>query len=359
MYYFDVDSRGFLPNTDPVERIDDDIEDLVQNLPEWMEKGTVRKELLNNLSFDFSKHFSKDVSILERCFAIFCYFASAYVHSPNEEKTKLLPQAIACPLTELSIILGRKPILSYASYCLTNWRRIDKEKPIELGNIELLQNFSHGEFKEDESWFILVHVEIEAQAAEGIKVIKEFLIDDKKSDIFNPLLKSLVNMNSAMNRMPEHCRPDVYFNKVRPYIFGFEDIVYERCWDGKPQNYRGETGAQSSIIPAIQTALGIKHKDSMLTMHLKDMRNYMPFVHSGFLTGLESKTYSLRDYAKDNYLEYKYNSCLEQFISFRKRHLEYAVNYIEKKVKDPKGTGGTPYIPWLSNLIKESEEYYI
>ena len=54
-----------------------------------------------------------------------------------------------------------------------------------------------------------------------------------------------------------------------------------------------------------------------------------------------------------------YNACLEGLIAFRKQHLEYAVGYIEKKVTDPKGTGGTPYINWLSELVRETEEFYL
>ena len=45
--------------------------------------------------------------------------------------------------------------------------------------------------------------------------------------------------------MPEGCSAEVYFKKVRPYIFGFTDIVYEGCFGDVPQSYRGETGAQS------------------------------------------------------------------------------------------------------------------
>jgi len=63
---------------------------------------------------------------------------------------------------------GRPPVLSYASYALNNWRRINPELPIELGNIALLQNFHGGQ---DEEWFVLVHVAIEATATPAIQAI--------------------------------------------------------------------------------------------------------------------------------------------------------------------------------------------
>ena len=56
-------------------------------------------------------------------------------------------------------------MLSYASYALDNWRRLDPASPIELGNIALLQNFLGGL---DEEWFVLVHVDIEAKAGKAL-----------------------------------------------------------------------------------------------------------------------------------------------------------------------------------------------
>ena len=64
--------------------------------------------------------------------------------------------------------LDRPPILSYDGYALYNWKRFDADGPIALGNIDTLQNFVH---LYDEHWFILVHVEIEAIAAEILAAI--------------------------------------------------------------------------------------------------------------------------------------------------------------------------------------------
>ena len=46
-------------------------------------------------------------------------------------------------------------------------------------------------------------------------------------------------------------------------------------------------------------------------------------------------------------------------IAFRTRHFEYAINYIQKKVDNPLATGGTPYVPWLRQLIEESKEHLL
>ena len=83
-------------------------------------------------------------------------------------------------------------------------------------------------------------------------------------DELKKIKKSLKNVNTIFSKMPEKCDPYVYYHRVRPYIFGTKDnpdlkkgLIYENQFDNKPQFFRGETGAQSSIIPFLDGALGI------------------------------------------------------------------------------------------------------
>lgn len=306
---------------------------------------------------------------VERLFVLFSYFASAYVHAPRLPAVNRIPRYLAIPLVKIAQRVDRPPILSYASYCLHNWRRLDPAGPIALGNIALVQNFSTpGDGKRDEDWFILVHVDIEARAGAALQAVRAApsVIANNNPAALEALLQttagSLAEMNKTLARMPEQCSPDVYFRKVRPYIFGFTDISYEGCFDGKPQSYRGETGAQSSIVPTMLAALGIRHKSSLLTAHLADMRNYMPRPHRQFIEAQPS----VRDFVlkagsagQGRRLREKYNECVTELVAFRSRHFEYAVNYIEKKVANPIATGGTPYVPWLRQLIEETKEFYL
>ena len=50
-----------------------------------------------------------------------------------------LPAAIAVPWSQVAAALGMPPILTYATYNLYNWRRLDPAAPIQLGNIVCLQ----------------------------------------------------------------------------------------------------------------------------------------------------------------------------------------------------------------------------
>ena len=91
------------------------------------------------------------------------FLASGYVNQVGQPPANLLPSNIAVPLVDACRRLQRPPILSYDGYALYNWKRFDLAGPIALGNIDTLQNFVH---LYDEHWFILVHVEIEALAAD-------------------------------------------------------------------------------------------------------------------------------------------------------------------------------------------------
>jgi indoleamine 2,3-dioxygenase len=54
-----------------------------------------------------------------------------------------------------------------------------------------------------------------------------------------------------------------------------------------------------------------------------------------------------------------YNDALEALASFRETHLQFAVRYIAAHERDPRGTGGTPYMNWLSQLIDETRAHKI
>lgn len=395
---WDLNNRGFLPPSDPLETLANarwaympltaTLENLSTILPFLVEERRIREEIvcqLRGVTQHFDDNFidAADDRYLERLMLIYSYLASAYVYARHEAPATRIPKEVAIPLVKIARRVGRHPILSYASYCLTNWRRLDPNKPIELGNIELLQNFCAPTVgKRDEDWFILVHVEIEARAAQGLVAINELLLrlnDPAKpamndelflAGILRRLSTSMVLMNTALARMPEQCSPDNYYKWVRPYIFSFKDVVYEGCFDDKPQTFRGETGAQSSIVPALLPVLGIKHEDSMLTKHLLEMREYMPPKHRWFIqnlenhfmgpTGFDVPFRNLRTAAvKYPSLRHEYNECVQQLLDFRSMHFEYAVNYIAKKVENPEGTGGTPYIPWLQQLRDETAAHLI
>jgi indoleamine 2,3-dioxygenase len=49
-----------------------------------------------------------------------------------------------------------------------------------------------------------------------------------------------------------------------------------------------------------------------------------------------------------------YNEVLEAMATFREVHYGWAHEYINRWVDDPRGTGGTPYMSWLRQLVDET-----
>jgi indoleamine 2,3-dioxygenase len=302
-----------------------------------------------------------DYRVIERLWMLYTYFANAYVFANPDEPERCIAERVAVPLYRLAQIVERPPIFSYVTLVLNNWRRVDPDGPIALENLAALQHFLG---IPDEHWFGLVHVEVEARAARAIQGIQDAILaaaDDNRDGLhqaLNGVSDSLGDMLKAFGRMTEGCDPDVYHLRVRPYMFGFENVVYEGVaeYEGKPQTFGGGSGAQSSVIPAIVGALGIQHEQTGLMKHLEGMKNHMPKAHREFIA--QVATSAVRDYVKqsgDGALKDAYNRCLQQVMTFRKGHFYYARIYILDKVKNPVGTGGTMFKDWLSQLIAETE----
>lgn len=366
-------AHGFLPNQDPLKTLPAPLhpwEELANTLPKLLVSQQTRGIIRSLPQLDCTLLSQPEEQ--ERAMQLLSYLGHAYVWN-EATPTDSLPASIAIPWTQLSQSLGRPPVLSYASYALYNWERIDPKKPIELGNIALLQNFLGGI---DEEWFILIHVEIEAKAIPALLSILPTLTACKEQDC-ESLAKNLISIRSALSamcdtlgRMPEHCDPYIYYNRVRPYIHGWKDnpalpngLIYEGVSE-IPQFYKGETGAQSSIIPCLDALFAVEHKESPLKQHLLEMKLYMPKEHREFLTYLEQNP-SLRDFIlahKGNTsLSELYNQCLELMYEFRKTHLSYAAHYIQKQSQTSKanstevGTGGTPFMKYLLEHLEETK----
>ncbi|MDP3763609.1 MAG: hypothetical protein Q8Q92_03090, partial [bacterium] len=294
-----------------------------------------------------------------RAMMIYGFGASAYVHSASPPR-KILCKNLAQPLVWLSSHFDKPAILSYCSYSLSNWKRIDASKDIELGNIKLLQNFIE---LYDENWFILIHVDIERKASLAIESAVAAISCVENEDAHNLLLNlkavsaSIAMMIDTLKRMPEYCSPEIYYKMVRPWIMYFDSVVYENV-DVEPKKLRGETGAQSSIMPFLEAALGLSHQESVLTQHLQTMRSYMPLKHRLLIETVE-KTSRIREFIINSgsaELKEAYNNCLERMFEFRNIHLNYAHSYIHQKTADPRGTGETIFMPWLKQMRNETDQ---
>lgn len=344
-------------------------------LPKLLTTGKIRQAIANLPEVDLEQE-TLDEMQLRRLMQIYSYLTHAYVWG-EPTSIKVLPRNIAVPFYDIAQQLGRPPILSYASYALDNWKCLDESQPIALGNIILMQNFLGGL---DEDWFILIHVDIEAKAAPALAAIPTILegIDQDDAIAVSKALANIKdawkNINETMNRMPEGCDPYIYYHRVRPYIHGWKNnpalpqgLIYEgvEAYDGQPQQFRGETGAQSAIMPTMDALFNIVHAHDPLRAYLLEMRDYMPPKHRAFVTLVEQRS-KLRNFV-DNIMSHRpelrdlYNDCLSLIEQFRTKHLEFAANYIHKQTvaahNDTSiGTGGTPFMQYLKKHRDETNQ---
>jgi indoleamine 2,3-dioxygenase len=374
-------SRGFLPTEDPLSRLPkafEDWEGVATHLPKILVTDKIRLVVENLPLFDTSK--LRTESEFERAMVILSFIGHAYVWSAREP-ADYVPALLATPWHKVSKHLGRPPVLSYASYALHNWRRVNPDDTVAVGNIVLNQNFLGGV---DEEWFILIHVDIEAKAVPALSALmpaQDAVGHDDNIALerdLETMASSLRAMCQTLDRMPEKCDPYIYYSRVRPYIQGWKDnpalpdgLLYEGIaeYDGMPQKFRGETGAQSSILPALDAALGIRHERDRLSTYLEEMRDYMPPKHRAFIKKVEQGP-SIRDYVISHSQEYPalrdyYNECVVLIERFRKTHLEYAGRYIHQQNQRGSsnsteiGTGGTPFMLYLGKHKDETAKYLI
>jgi indoleamine 2,3-dioxygenase len=373
--------RGFLPTSDPLTQLPPAFtawEEVGQELPKLLVAGAVRRAIEQLPLLKIAA--LQGEQQLERAMMLLSYFGHAYVWGEATPATHL-PASLAVPWYAVAQRLGRPPVLSYASYALHNWRRLDPTGPITLGNIVLLQNFLAGI---DEEWFILIHVDIEATVAPALVALGPAQAAVRADDS-QELQRCLTTVASALERayatllrMPECCDPYIYYQRVRPYIHGWKNhpalpdgVVYEGvdAYGGTPQQFRGETGAQSSIIPSLDAVLGISHRKDPLRPYLMEMRDYMPRAHRAFIEALEQgpsvREYVIAQHTDQPALREAYNACIHWISEFRSKHLEYAARYIHQQsqhdMDNPTtvGTGGTPFMPYLKKHRDETLEHMV
>jgi indoleamine 2,3-dioxygenase len=381
-------THTFLPKTPPIKTYSDSpsvsllrLEEIAGNLPKLLLTGKVQS-LINSLNEDdlsvnelFIESRIKNIRL---AMVHLSFISHAYIWGGIKPESSL-PEVLAKPWVKVSKTLGRPPILSYASYCLDNWFKIDEDEEISLDNVALITNFLGGV---DEDWFVTIHVCIEDAASDAVGAAQALAeMTDKNSeeeilDNLKTITKSLKKVNSIFSRMPEKCDPYIYYHRVRPFIFGTKDnpdlkqgLIYKGEYNDEPQFFRGETGAQSSIMPFLDGALGIYHTKDSLRHYLNEMREYMPPEHRAMIDKVEDISQALRLINQSKILVGEYNNCLEEIRAFRALHLEFAGTYINKQsqIKNPfgrggstiTGTGGTPFMQYLKKHRDETEDQKI
>ncbi|CAK7273286.1 hypothetical protein SEPCBS119000_005575 [Sporothrix epigloea] len=408
-------TRGFLPRADPVVELPAvfaPLESLLERMPVKRLDGSpgllaegklgdaiLKDHLLPDLTDAINEpEVRANLPLLNALYRDYAFLASAFLLEPchmNFLKGKpyglgrdVLPACVARPIARTARICGFKPFMEYAgSYALFNYRLQDPGKGLQYDNLRLIRAFEHGlDPTSSEAGFVLVHVDMVRNSGPLVAGTCDCLsvVENQQSRAaFNQGLAqvagALTRINSVMETMWAKSRPEQY-TSFRTFIFGItsqsmfpDGVAYEGVGkdgfeaaspDTKTRlSFRGESGANDSMVPLMDAFLQIPMPDTPLTEILKDFRQYRPSNHRQFLAYVHARSSQLgvKDFAlgegvgddtEKRESVRLWLQILNQVRDFRWRHWCFGKEYILKRTNHPTATGGSPIITWLPNQLK-------
>ncbi|KAK9474078.1 Indoleamine 2,3-dioxygenase [Dipodascopsis tothii] len=346
---------------------------------------------------------------LRRAYSILGFMAHAYVWAGDAPESDL-PTQIAAPLLELAKKLEVPPLATYAGLCLWNHRPIFADldpRDIDLDALATIHTFT-GSY--DESWFYLVSTVIECRGAECINCAVDAMAACRAGDSHSAvvalqhLAEHVDELTTLLNRLYDQCDPHVFYYRIRPFLAGSKNMADAGLPQGvrygdEPEHrqYAGGSNAQSSLVQALDIALGVVHRptgeradaaadEKRHNNFIHEMRQYMPGPHRRFLEQLALAA-NIHDYVKahpsNSALALAYDAALAMLRSFRDKHIQIVSRYIILQArgsgaadaaapakpagtgiagialtekKKARGTGGTALIPFLKQARDETGE---
>ncbi len=160
---------------------------------------------------------------------------------------------------------------TYAALNLWNFSSTGEDFT-DLDSLKALHTFSG---TEDESWFYVLSVAVEARGAHILPLMLQATDAIKHKD-YETVTHALNNMATCirqliklLNRMSEKCDPMVFYHQIRPFLAGTKNMgvaglpngVFYDEGDGIGhwKKLRGGSNGQSSLIQFFDLILGIDH----------------------------------------------------------------------------------------------------
>ena len=383
--------NGFLPVGEPMEKLPEKyniINDLLDEMRITKKDST--PGLLANLKFGeeiekklpfFDFEDITDKKLLACLYRDYCFLASAYSLEPAHYNLKdgiygkardKLPKNIALPLFILSEKVEGLPWLDYAyGYGLNN--AVLKDESLDKGDYKSYRTIRMFNGIESESGFINVHVAMVSYSGELLDYQQKILESasygryNELEEYLNLHYFTLNKILESLQTMWKACKKSEYLS-FRTFIMGQKGnekmypngyISYEIDNDELKYTFRGETGAQDSLIPSIDNLFQIKYPRNKLTEYLYDLRLYRPIDHQEYIdyNFIMSKKLDLINFIKkDPQCSLALLKNLNAIRLFRRKHWNLTKMYIIKNTKHPVATGGTPITTWLPNQLGATME---
>lgn len=177
---------------------------------------------------------------------------------------------------EISKKFDLPPVATYAALNLWNWRPTAPGVDISVPENLICPHTFTG--TDDEAWFYLISVAMEARAApiliQMLDAVHASNADEAEKVIvaLKDLAPRLDQIGALLERMDERCNPQVFYHCIRPYLAGSKNmapaglpngVFYdEGQGNGEWRTYGGGSNAQSSLIQFFDVVLGVEHHGS-------------------------------------------------------------------------------------------------
>jgi indoleamine 2,3-dioxygenase len=402
---------GFLPIRDPLKTLPseyNELQKLIDDLHVIQSDGKtgilgIPNEIVKRVN-DLPNYLSKvdieeDVFILQALYRAYTFITSGYtlelayqefINSGNYGIARqLIPSNVSEPLVSVSNKLIVYPWLDYHyAYSLGNYVKKDPTGSLDWKNLDMACKFTGSP---DEIGFIMIHVYINELSPKLVESVMKYgsvsnikgikLCGETMEQLYKRRIKNnhwlkicgetMEQMNKRRREMWTASRHE-HYNDFRIFIMGVKGndkifgngLIYDKCFDNKPLQYRGQTGAQDSIIPMMDIFTGIVdyYPENKLTEYLLDLRTYRPMCVQNFFTDLRNY-YSANGIYKQLVTDNNYEGLIyllkivDEVYLFRNGHWQFVQKYIMSNTKYAFATGGTPITTWLINQIEAVLKY--
>ncbi|OQO09012.1 hypothetical protein B0A48_05903 [Cryoendolithus antarcticus] len=375
--------RGFLPLQAPevdLPKAFTPVQQLVERMPistssgpgllasfqlgPTIDLGSVLPDLASEVDNLVAPDGKPDLVAVTAVFRDYSFLASAYLLEPCWERRCKGERGLEI-----------HPFMAYAAaYCLYNYRNgfTSSQDPTAYTNLRLICAFEHGlDPCSSEHGFIATHIDMVSAGSPALVRGSIDLLDAIASKPTNAsnhsltqplhlLLEAMSAIEASMDKMWSHSKPKDY-TSYRTFIFGITNqsmfpngVVYEGENNNEPMFFRGESGANDSMIPLLDSLLQIPMPENPLTAILRDFRSYRPKPHREFLAYVRQRAEKLgvrEACQEDAETAVLYLRLLDHVRSFRWRHWLFSREYILRQTKYAVATGGSPIVTWLPNQL--------
>ncbi|KAE8376139.1 indoleamine 2,3-dioxygenase [Aspergillus bertholletiae] len=375
--------EGFLPIESPLKaplsRYYEPWESITANLPSLI-SGMVIRDSIDRMPILSVLHLQTEPE-WRKAFVLLTFMLHGYIWG-CPDPVEIVPPPLAIPLLQVSAHVQLPPIATYAGLCLWNYTVIDADRS-HADPENLVTGFTFTG-TDDERWFYLISVAIEADGARVVSLMTDLITASQRQNSvavktgLASLSKAISHVELLLRRMHERCDPHVFYHHLRPFLNGSKNaaqaglpfgIIYDDGTGSQEyRQYRGGSNAQSSLIQLFDVVLGIEHSSSEQAF-LLEMREYMPGPHRRFLESIPlhaNMREFVRNHPGDEELNAAYGRAVYMLRSLRNTHLRIVSRYIivesknrqeniRKKGGVLRGTGGTPLVQFLKRVRDDTD----